>query len=150
MLIPDTVMPRKVTILMADDDADDRYLTKTAFEENNTECDLYFVEDGSEVLDFLYRRGKHQEVSGNLPNLILLDINMPKKDGKQVLQEIKKSPDFQHIPIIIFTTSKSPDDVRNLYANGASSFVTKPSSFDKLLEVTRSIGHYWAKTATLI
>lgn len=135
---------------MIDDDADDRYLTKTAFEENKIECDLQFVEDGSEVFDFLHRRGKYNEVSGDLPNLILLDLNMPKKNGRQVLKEIKNSPPFQHIPVIIFTTSKSPDDVRSMYINGASSFVTKPSSFDKLLEVTRSMGRYWGDTVTLV
>lgn len=140
---------KKLTILMADDDPDDRYLTQTAFEENNIPCELQFVEDGTEVFDFLHRRGKHEDATGDLPNLILLDLNMPKKDGNQVLQEIKKSPDFQHIPVIIFTTSKSPNDVRSLYLQGANSFVTKPSSFDKLLEVTRNIGLYWMHTATL-
>jgi CheY-like chemotaxis protein len=140
---------QKVRILIIDDDADDRYLMQTAFAENNIQCEIQFVEDGSEVFDFLYRQGKYKDVGGELPNLILLDLNMPKKDGRQVLLEIKRSPQFQHIPVIIFTTSKSPDDVRQIYINGANSFVNKPSSFDKLLEVTRNIGHYWGETVTL-
>lgn len=138
------------TILMADDDLDDRFLTRSAFEESQVDCVLHFVEDGTEVFDFLEKRGKYHDVSGELPSLILLDLNMPKKDGKQVLREIKDSPAFRHIPIVIFTTSKSPEDVRQLYRMGASSFITKPSSFDKLLEVANNLGRYWVNTVTLV
>lgn len=141
---------RNVLILMADDDADDRYLTKAAFEESQVKCDIYFVEDGDEVFDFLYSRGKFTDHQELLPSLIMLDLNMPKKDGRQVLDEIKKSPSLKHIPIIIFTTSKSPEDVRQVYRMGASSFITKPTSFEDLLEVARSIGTYWVNTATLL
>ncbi len=135
---------------MADDDADDRYLVQMAFEENDIQCQLLFVEDGSEVFEFLNRQGKYAGINTPLPNLIMLDLNMPKKDGRQVLSEIKNIPAFRHIPIVIFTTSKSPDDVRQLYKMGASGFITKPSSFDKLLEVVRNIGSYWVDTATLV
>lgn len=135
---------------MADDDVDDRYLVQVAFEENEIQCELLFVEDGSEVFDFLLGKGKHVDKGAKLPNLILLDLNMPKKDGKQVLREIKSLPDYLHIPIVIFTTSKSPDDVRQLYKMGASSFISKPSSFDKLSEVVRNICCYWVETATLV
>lgn len=141
---------RAVLILIADDDADDRYLTKAAFEENATHCEIDFVEDGDEVFDFLYSRGKFAHSRSELPSLILLDLNMPKKDGRQVLDEIKKVPSLKHIPIIIFTTSKSPEDVRQVYGMGASSFITKPSSFEDLQEVARNIENYWVKTATLI
>ena len=141
---------RNVLILMADDDADDRYLTKAAFEESAVKCDIHFVEDGDEVFDFLYNRGKFAQQKDMMPNLIILDLNMPKKDGRQVLDEIKKTPALQHIPIIIFTTSKSPEDVRQVYRMGASSFITKPTSFEDLLEVARSIGSYWVNTATLV
>lgn len=137
-------------ILMVDDDADDRYLTLTAFDENKIACHMRFAEDGTDVFDMLRKRGKYAQNPDGLPSLILLDLNMPKKDGKQVLKEIKDSPDLKHIPVIIFTTSKSPEDVRQAYNMGASSFITKPSSFDKLLEVTRSIGHYWVDTATVV
>ncbi len=140
---------QKAVILMADDDADDRYLVQVAFEENDIQCELLFVEDGSEVFDFLMGQGKHEEKGSKIPNLILLDLNMPKKDGKQVLQEIKALPAYHHIPVVIFTTSKSPEDVRQLYKMGASSFISKPSSFDKLSEVVRNIGTYWVETTML-
>lgn len=141
---------RSVLILMADDDADDRYLTKAAFDESAVNCEIHFVEDGDEVFDFLYSRGKFENYKTAMPSLIMLDLNMPKKDGRQVLDEIKKAPSFKHIPIIIFTTSKSPEDVRLAYGLGASSFITKPTSFEELLEVARSIGSYWVNTATLV
>jgi len=134
---------------MADDDADDRYLVKTAFEENGIQCELRFVEDGTEVFDFLMKQGKFATEDIRLPNLILLDLNMPKKNGKQVLQEIKSLPDYHHIPVVIFTTSKSPDDVRMLYKMGASSFISKPSTFDGLSEIVRNLGGYWMETVTL-
>lgn len=133
---------------MADDDPDDRYLAKTAFEESEVQCDVQFVENGVEVLEYLQKRGKYEEV-GEAPHLILLDLNMPRKDGKQVLRELKESALYRHIPVIIFSTSKSPEEIRQLYLMGANSFISKPSSFDKLLEVTRTIGQYWVNTATL-
>ncbi|MEO6040218.1 MAG: response regulator [Saprospiraceae bacterium] len=139
-----------VLILIAEDDADDRYLTKAAFEENASRCEIDFVEDGDEVFDFLYSRGKFATSKSKMPSLIMLDLNMPKKDGRQVLDEIKKAPSLKHIPIIIFTTSKSPEDVRQVYSMGASSFITKPTSFEGLQEVARNIEAYWVKTATLI
>lgn len=147
--MPLTNQQQKAVVLMADDDADDRYLMQVAFEENGVECDLLFVEDGGEVFDFLSGQGKHISKEFRMPNLILLDLNMPKKNGKQVLEEIKSLPDFLHIPVVIFTTSKSPEDVRQLYRLGASSFISKPSSFDKLTEIVKNIGHYWMDTATL-
>ncbi len=147
--MPLKTQQQKTVILMADDDADDRYLVQVAFEENEIRCELRFVEDGSEVFDFLRGHGKHEINGSKIPNLILLDLNMPKKDGKQVLQEIKALPDYHHIPVVIFTTSKSPDDVRQLYKMGASSFINKPSSFEKLSEVVRNIGTYWVETTVL-
>ncbi|MEO6758319.1 MAG: response regulator [Saprospiraceae bacterium] len=137
-------------ILIADDDPDDRYLTKAAFEENSSNCEIDFVEDGNEVFDFLYSRGKFATTKTKMPSLILLDLNMPKKDGRQVLDEIKKAPALKHIPIIIFTTSKSPEDIRQVYGMGASSFITKPTSFEGLQEVARNIENYWVNTASLI
>jgi len=147
--MPLTISHHKAMILMADDDADDRYLVKTAFEENGIQCELRFVEDGTEVFDFLMKQGKFATEDIRLPNLILLDLNMPKKNGKQVLQEIKSLPDYHHIPVVIFTTSKSPDDVRMLYKMGASSFISKPSTFDGLSEIVRNLGGYWMETVTL-
>ena len=129
-------------IVFADDDADDRLLLQEAFEENNLKCTLYFVEDGVELLDYL-------EQNGTVPSLILLDINMPRKDGKQILQEIKSSIQWRHIPVIMFTTSKSPEDIRKCYDLGANSFIVKPSSFENLLSVTNTIGEYWMNTVSL-
>jgi CheY-like chemotaxis protein len=136
-------------ILMVDDDADDRYLTQTAFEENDIQCQMQFVDDGNEVLNFLNTQQQNGPASGKLPHLILLDLNMPKKNGWQVLDEIKKSPEFKHIPVVIFTTSKSPEHVRQSYHLGASSFITKPSSFNNLVEITKIIGQYWVDAATV-
>ncbi len=141
---------RALLILIADDDADDRYLTKAAFEENASHCEIDFVEDGNEVFDFLYSRGKFSTYQAKMPGLILLDLNMPKKDGRQVLDEIKKAPSLKHIPVIIFSTSKSPEDIRQMYSMGANSFITKPTSFEDLQEVARNIESYWVNTATLV
>ncbi len=129
-------------IVFADDDADDRLLLQEAFEENNLKCTLYFVEDGVELLDYL-------EQNSTIPSLILLDINMPRKDGKQILQEIKSNTKWRHIPVIMFTTSKSPEDIRKCYDLGANSFIIKPSSFENLLSVTHTIGEYWINTVSL-
>lgn len=129
-------------IVFADDDADDRLLLQEAFEENNLTCILDFVEDGVELLEYL-------EKNGAIPSLILLDINMPRKDGKQILQEIKTSAQWRHIPVVMFTTSKSPEDIRTCYELGANSFIVKPSSFENLLSVTDTIGKYWVDTVSL-
>ncbi len=129
-------------VVFADDDTDDRLLLQEAFEENNLKCTLDFVEDGVELLDYL-------EKNTTVPSLILLDINMPRKDGKQILKEIKSSPQWRHIPVIMFTTSKSPEDIRKCYDLGANSFIVKPSSFENLLTVTNIIGQYWIETVSL-
>ncbi len=129
-------------VVFADDDADDRLLLQEAFEENNLKCTLDFVEDGIELLEYL-------EKNAATPSLILLDINMPRKDGKQILQEIKTSAQWRHIPVVMFTTSKSPDDIRKCYDLGANSFIVKPSSFESLLNVTNNIGKYWVDTVSL-
>ncbi len=129
-------------VVFADDDADDRLLLQEAFEENNLKCTLDFVEDGIELLEYLERNAA-------TPSLILLDINMPRKDGKQILQEIKTSAQWRHIPVVMFTTSKSPEDIRMCYDLGANSFIVKPSSFESLLNVTNTIGKYWVDTVSL-
>ena len=134
-----------LNILIADDDADDRYLLKVAIEESGINTMAYFVEDGIDVLDFLNRKGKyaHEKLQ---PDIILLDLNMPKKDGRQTLKELKENILFKGIPVIIFTTSKSPDDIRSAYLAGANSYITKPSSFDQLTEIVQTIGKYWSSS----
>ncbi len=129
-------------VVFADDDADDRLLLQEAFEENNLTCTLDFVEDGVELLEYLKKNAA-------MPSLILLDINMPRKDGKQILEEIKTSAQWRHIPVVMFTTSKSPEDIRQCYDLGANSFIVKPSSFENLLSVTNTIGKYWVDTVSL-
>ncbi|MEO0333260.1 MAG: response regulator [Bacteroidota bacterium] len=132
-----------ITILMADDDPDDRILTKDAFEENSLANDLHFVEDGEELMDYLYQRGQFSADNAPEPGLILLDLNMPRKDGREALAEIKSQAKFKHIPIIVLTTSKAEEDILKTYDLGVSSFITKPVTFDDLVQVTRAIGDYW-------
>lgn len=128
---------------MADDDADDRMMAKEAFDENRMLNILEFVKDGEELMDYLYRRGNYNASNAPRPGLILLDLNMPKKDGRTALDEIKNDPDLRRIPVVVLTTSKSEEDILKSYDLGVSSFITKPVKFDDLVEVTREIGRYW-------
>ncbi|MEM8965881.1 MAG: response regulator [Bacteroidota bacterium] len=136
-------MIKTITILMADDDPDDRILTKDAFEENGLANDLHFVEDGEELMDYLHQREKFSADNAPEPGLILLDLNMPRKDGREALAEIKSHPTFKHIPVIVLTTSKAEEDIFKTYDLGVSSFITKPVTFEGLVKVTRTIGNYW-------
>ncbi len=138
-----TKKTKTITILMADDDPDDRMLTKEALVENKLANDLHFVVDGEDLMDYLYHRGKYNSENAPLPGLILLDLNMPKKDGREALAEIKKDPKLRRIPVIVLTTSKAEEDVIRTYDLGISSFITKPVTFDDLVEVTKAIGTYW-------
>lgn len=134
---------KTITILMADDDPDDRMLTKEALQENRLANDLHFVEDGEELMDYLHQRGKYDNTNAPKPGLILLDLNMPKKDGREALTEIKADPKLKRIPIIVLTTSKAEEDILKTYDLGISSFITKPVTFDDLVEVAKAIGNYW-------
>jgi CheY-like chemotaxis protein len=139
-----------ITILMADDDADDRMLTKEALEESRVMNELYFVEDGEELMDYLYRRGNYAEgAKAPRPGLILLDLNMPRKDGREALREIKADPNLRRIPIVIMTTSKAEEDVYRSYDLGANSFITKPVTFERLVELMRALGQYWIEFVEL-
>src|ERR1043165_1098759 len=129
-------VPRSITILLADDDPDDRLLTRHALEENRLANDLRCVEDGEELLDYLDRRGKYSDpASSPRPGIILLDLNMPKKDGREALAEIKADPSLQNIPIIILTTSKQEEDIFRSYQLHANSYITKPVTFEALVQV---------------
>jgi two-component system, response regulator len=136
-------MLKTIDILMADDDSDDRMMAKEAFEENKLANNIVFVEDGEELLDYLNNRGKHEGANNPLPGLILLDLNMPKKDGREALRELKSDARLKRIPVVILTTSKAEEDILRSYDLGVNSFITKPVTFDELVKVIRDLGNYW-------
>lgn len=138
-----------ITILMADDDDDDFLLTKKALAESKLANTLVRVGDGEELLDYLYRRGAYETAPAERPGMILLDLNMPRKDGREALKEIKADPDLRDIPVVIFTTSKAEEDVYRSYQLGSNSFITKPVTFDKLVRVIAALGVYWFKIVKL-
>ncbi len=141
---------KPITILMADDDADDRLMTKEAFEESRLVNDLRFVEDGVELLDYLKRRGKYEDpASSPRPGLILLDLNMPKKDGREALKEIKSDANLKSIRVVILTTSKAEEDIYRTYDLSAASYITKPVTFAAMAEVVRVLGKYWLEIVAL-
>ncbi|MBV9123381.1 MAG: response regulator [Planctomycetes bacterium] len=142
--------PRPITILMADDDADDRQMTREAFEESRVANDLRFVENGVELMDYLKRRGKYGDpASSPRPGLILLDLNMPKKDGREALKEIKADAKLKNIRIVILTTSKAEEDILRTYDLSATSYITKPVTFEGLVEVVKALGKYWLEIVEL-
>ena len=135
---------------MAEDDSDDRLLVKDAMAECRWEGDLRFVENGEELLDYLMRRGKYsQPAIAPRPGLILLDLNMPRKDGREALREIKADAELRRIPVVVFTTSKADTDIGGMYDLGANSFISKPIQFDALVNVMRILGQYWFNTVEL-
>ncbi|MGH8509031.1 MAG: response regulator, partial [Gammaproteobacteria bacterium] len=139
-----------ITLLMADDDPDDRLLAKDALAEARVANDLRFVADGEELLDYLHGRGRYNAPdSAPRPGLILLDLNMPKKDGREALQEIKANPELRQIPIVVLTTSKAEEDIYRSYDLGASSFIIKPVTFEGLVEVMKTLGRYWIEIVEL-
>ena len=141
---------RPVTILMADDDPDDRELTREAFVESKVANDLRFVEDGEELLDYLHRRGKYVDpASSPRPSIILLDLNMPRKDGREALRELKADPRFRPIRVIIMTTSKAEEDILRAYDLSAASYITKPVTFAGLIDVVKTLGKYWLEIVEL-
>jgi CheY-like chemotaxis protein len=133
-----------IIILLADDDEEDRMLACDALAESRLSNDISCVTDGEDLMDYLYRRGKYAPpAAAPRPGLILLDLNMPKKDGREALREIKADPDLRQIPVVVMTTSKAEADIFHSYDSGASSFVTKPVTFDGLVDVMKGLGRYW-------
>jgi len=132
-----------IAILMADDDADDRMLARDAWQESRLGNTFRFVEDGQELMDYLHRKGRYAHEDAPRPGLILLDLNMPRKDGRQALQEIKSDPELRRIPVVVLTTSKTEEDILRTYDLGANSFISKPVTFERLVEIVRTLGTYW-------
>lgn len=137
-------MRRKKLILIAEDDADDRLMINEAFMENNMPAGIVFFENGAELLDYLYSFDDTAERT--LPDLILLDLNMPKMDGKSVLSRLKLHNLYKDIPVVILTTSRSKEEETNVLNMGASGFFTKPSSFTELVAITESIASRWIQS----
>ena len=139
-----------IRILVAEDDADDRMMIKDAFEESRLGNPVDFVEDGVQLMDYLNRQGTYGGLSDQpYPGFILLDLNMPRKDGRTALREIKASPILQRIPVVILTTSKAEEDIVRTYNLGVNSFICKPVTFDSLVEIVKTVGRYWIEIVAL-
>jgi CheY-like chemotaxis protein len=145
-----TVQKRSVTILIADDDPEDRMLAEDALVESRLANDIRFVEDGEELLEYLRASGRYAPPEqAPRPGIILLDLNMPRKDGREALREIKSDPELRRIPIVVLTTSKAEEDIYRTYDLGVNSFITKPVTFDALVQVMRALGEYWFEIVEL-
>jgi len=142
-----TPAPNPITILLADDDEDDRLITQHAFARHHLANDLRFAVDGEDLMDFLHRRGRHGQAPR--PGLILLDLNMPKKDGREALKEIKADPALRTIPVVILTTSGEEEDILKTYDLGANSYIRKPVGFDALVRIIDTLGTYWFQVVEL-
>ncbi len=138
-----------LTIAIADDDADDRMLVEDAFGESRLANPRVYVEDGEQLLEFLRGVGRYADQPRRLPGLILLDLNMPRMDGRTVLKHIKEDPELRRIPVVVLTTSKAEEDILRTYDLGVSSFITKPVSFEGLVDVVRTLNHYWIEIVEL-
>jgi CheY-like chemotaxis protein len=141
---------RPIVILIADDDAEDRMLIKEALDENRLSNAIQFVENGEELMDYLHNRGKYTDKEKyQTPGLILLDLNMPKKDGREALKEIKADDHLRVLPVVVLTTSKAEEDILRTYDLGVSSFITKPVTFTALVDVMRTLSKYWFEIVEL-
>ena len=142
--------PSPITILLADDDEDDRMLATDALREARLANEIRSVEDGEQLMDYLLQRGGYSAPdAAPRPGLILLDLNMPRKDGREALREIKADPVLRQIPVVVLTTSRAEEDILRTYDLGVNSFITKPVSFDGLVEVMRALAVYWFEIVRL-
>ena len=142
--------PKPFTILICDDDLDDRLLTAEALEESHLANDTRFAVDGEDALDYLYRRGRWSDPADSpRPGIILLDLNMPRRNGAEVLAVIKADPDLRLIPVIALTTSHAQEDVRAVYDLGANAFISKPVTFDQLVDRLQKWSTFWLQIVTL-
>jgi CheY-like chemotaxis protein len=141
---------KPIVILYAEDDEEDRMLMQDALKESRLSNDLHLVEDGEELMEYLYRRGKYSYLNNApLPGLILLDLNMPRKDGREALNEIKSNPNLRRIPVVVMTTSKAEEDILRTYDLGVSGFIIKPVTFESLVNIVRTLGKYWFEIVEL-
>ena len=141
---------KPIIILYADDDPEDRMLVQEAWAENRLANELHFVEDGEELMDYLRRTGKYASLKDEpMPGMILLDLNMPRKDGREALQEIKADARLRKIPVVVLTTSKAEEDIFRAYDLGVNSFILKPVTFESLVDITRTLSKYWFEVVEL-
>ena len=145
-----TQKPRPITILIADDDADDRLMIEEAFLERRLNNKLEFVEDGEQLLQYLNREGPFSDKKGEpYPGLILLDLNMPRIDGREALRRMKLDENLCRIPVVVLTTSRAEEDIVRTYGMGVNSFITKPVTFEGLVDVVSSLWNYWVEVVAL-
>ena len=136
-----------ISILMAEDDIEDQMLIREALVESDISHNLIIVNDGEELVDYLNQRGEYSNAC--LPSIVLLDLNMPRKNGHEALEEIKANPSLRRIPIIVLTTSDSEEDIKSTYDMGISSYICKPVTFKKLVDLVNTLGHYWFELVEL-
>jgi CheY-like chemotaxis protein len=142
--------PQPIIVLYADDDPEDRLLVKDAWQESRVANELHFVEDGEDLMDYLNRQGKYEHMANlPLPGMILLDLNMPKMDGREALAKIKADPRLRMIPTVVLTTSKAEEDILRAYGLGVNSFIVKPVTFKSLVDLTLAFSRYWFEIVEL-
>jgi CheY-like chemotaxis protein len=140
----------ELTVLVAEDDSDDRVLMLDAFRESQLTTDVRFVQDGEELMDYLRHRGRYVDpLDSPQPGLILLDLNMPRKDGREALREIKGDPVLRSIPVVVLTTSTAEEDVHQSYDQGVNSFISKPVRFESFIDIVKTLSKYWFETVQL-
>ncbi|ETK36954.1 response regulator [Microbispora sp. ATCC PTA-5024] len=142
-----TAPTEPIDVLLVEDDPGDELMTREAFEDNKIGNTLHVVRDGEEALDFLYRRGQHADAPR--PGLILLDLNLPKYDGREVLQRVKSDPDLSHIPVVVLTTSAAEEDILRSYKLHANAYVTKPVDLDRFISAVQQIDEFFVQVVRL-
>ncbi|MBT2467238.1 response regulator [Streptomyces sp. ISL-66] len=142
-----TAPAQPIEVLLVEDDPGDELMTPEAFEDNKIGNTLHVVRDGEEALDFLYRRGRH--TGAPRPDLILLDLNLPKYDGRQILEKIKSDEDLAHIPVVVLTTSSAEEDILRSYKLHANAYVTKPVDLDQFIAAVRQIDEFFVTVVRL-
>lgn len=138
---------RAIEILLVEDDPGDELITREAFEHNKLKNNLHVAHDGEEGLDFLYQRGQYE--GAPRPDLILLDLNLPKYDGRQLLEKVKSDPDLARIPVVVLTTSSAEEDILRSYELHANAYVTKPVDLDQFMSAVRQIDEFFVQVVRL-